>query len=97
MGYLPLPDTCPIQNTFLAVGLKMNARIATQYGATHCLEICKVSYRILAASPPMRRSRLGSPENRATYVIPAKAGIQSEPTMDPRFRGDDNANFHSLE
>jgi hypothetical protein len=37
-----------------------------------------------------------SPENHPNHVIPAKAGIQFLPDMDPRFRGGDGKDFHFL-
>jgi hypothetical protein len=62
VGNWPLPGTRTTQNTFLLVALFMNARFAIQFGLTHLLEICRVCYRVLAASQPMRLSRPGSPQ-----------------------------------
>jgi len=36
------------------------AQFAILFGVAHFLEICRVCYRVLTASPPMRLSRPGS-------------------------------------
>ena len=94
IGNWPLPGARTAQSTFLPVALFMSVRSATQLGATHFLEVCRVRQRLAVSRAGCsrkpsrtdvcrcrcagRNSTLGSQTYKAISAPPAQCHLTQD-------------------